>query len=76
MLDIVGGARSPLMEVMGVLVEEIVVLDLRIKTMLVKVEVSVDGDGLVNDRGVSDCGYSKEGAKGWGWLRGAEGVRW
>ena len=72
MLDIVGGARSPLMEVMGVLVEEIVVLDLRIKTMLVKVEVSVDGDGLVDDRGVSDCGYSKEGAKGWAMFEGGQ----
>ena len=79
MPSIVEDARSPLLKVTWAFASKVVVLDLRIKKVFVKhiVEASsVDGDGLVNNGGISDCGYSKEGAKGWGWSRGAEGVRW
>jgi hypothetical protein len=57
MPSIVEDARSPLLKVTGGFASKVVVLDLRIKKVFVKhiVEASsVDGDGLVNNGGISD----------------------
>ena len=58
-MDDVIDANPLLLEVMGVFVDRIVVLDLRIKKMFVRriVEASVgeDGKGLVDNRGINGC---------------------
>ena len=56
-LDVVRDAHHALPDIMGDLVEKIVVLDMRIKKMRVRhiVKASVDKNGLVDNRGVNGC---------------------